>query len=233
MQPPINSPERSSYIPRDVQSNSDINELDNASIPEANQTAPSPLSLALMLMKEKLKNIPIWPMAITVIGSCLLGFAFMSGVPFSLPLLVSGAIVMGLGIAWLLSSQIAKSLGIGACPNGSSSQKKEGQGNEVHEENNEVQENNRAQSHSEDDAARNENENENRNQQQENNQKTQTQRARRISSVIRFNSRETEEMKKIKSAKTDEDLPKRARENLAFDGSYDDIYEEEDFFKEG
>lgn len=77
-------------------------------------SSPSALSLVLLQMKEKLKNIPKLPMAVTMVGAGLLGFAFISGVPFSFPLLVSGAIVLGLGVAWLMSSQIAKGLGIGS-----------------------------------------------------------------------------------------------------------------------
>ncbi len=73
---------------------------------------PSPLSLVMRQMKEKVKNLPILPMAVTMVGVGLLSFAFISGVPFSLPLLISGAIALGLGVAWLMSSQIAKGLGI-------------------------------------------------------------------------------------------------------------------------
>ncbi len=75
---------------------------------------PSALSLLILQMKEKLKNVPLWPMVITMVGAGLLGVAFISGTPFSFPLLISGAIVLGLGVAWFMSSQIAKGLGIGS-----------------------------------------------------------------------------------------------------------------------
>lgn len=237
---------------------------------------PSTLSLLMLQMKEKLKNVPIWPMAVTMIGASLLGFAFMAGTPFSLPLLISGAIFLGLGMSWIMSSQIAKGLGIGSnqendedntgqasatpavneepsvsegsdanerraseAPSQTSqtdnqaNQERENAHNrqshrrsiEQHEEN-QSQENRRSRQTQINDAYRRNAER--REEQREENEKQEDQRRNNNRGSSAYHLRFEKQKAKLKAfeekpkARKEDELPRSARDNLAFDSDYDE-----------
>jgi hypothetical protein len=215
--------------------------LANELIEAGELSPPSTLSLLVLQMKEKLKNVPIWPMAVTMVGASLLGFAFMAGTPFSLPLLISGAIFLGLGMAWLMSSQIAKGLGIGMNQENdddgigqtTSAQNEAEAANERRESEmpSQISEpNNQARQNREERRSRQTQADEIRRRSAEQREENQRQEDQRRGSnqaqlpYLRFDN----QAKKLKAyeerpkANREEDLPRAAQVNAAFDEEYDE-----------